>query len=497
MKHNTYLLFILIYLVLPVVSAWTKPLNIGEGVSGGLANASSNPKASTTRSIEQYGITWTFANNVEFGQFVNGDYWVIDRGTGIKIIKISPGFVSSPRSMNGSMLNPSTVIQGYDSFTADSDVAPYSSSKNIAIGISESTPLILSGNASLVSTISNPTPGAGVHASIVKTAAVLTCLSSTPPQGSFRPGISGENKMLYNSNNLQWNLLKNLEIPSGEMVTSSTLSKYAGYFQMAWLDHNGSYKNRMLHPSDSGINNYYFPKTFATAALLLHLNFTKDEKRNLLINYVQLGIDIFSFLKSGANGWPPDGGHSNGRKWPILFVGLMLNDTEMKNIGKVSGDYIYANGHGPGNPPHEYKHFGEDGQTFYVRQADVVITNSSLWQPDRRSAPNYPYTPAMIGMPEWGIRYSTYPQYSDSSWKAIYRTIGSGVPSWAGFALAARMMKAKELWNHDAFFDYVDRYMAISSGKPDPFGYKVEREVAGGGPDEFVAAMWKKYRENF
>ena len=210
-----------------------------------------------------------------------------------------------------------------------------------------------------------------------------------------------------------------------------------------------------------------------------------------------MGIDLYSYIESGANGWPPDGGHSNGRKWPILFAGLILNNNGMKNIGSVSGDYLYNDGHGPGNPPIDYKHFGEDGQTFYVAQSDVDITNSASWNPDIRTASNYPYTQEMIGMPEWGIRYSTDPSRSDSSWAANYRTIGSG-PSgpWVSFAMAAYLMNAKELWNHNAFFDYVDRYMAISNGDPDPFGYNVFGEVAGYRP-WVVGDIYDAYRSDY
>jgi hypothetical protein len=37
----------------------------------------------------------------------------------------------------------------------------------------------------------------------------------------------------------------------------------------------------------------------------------------------ELGIDNYGVLKAGGK-WPADGGHMNGRKWPILFAGLLL-----------------------------------------------------------------------------------------------------------------------------------------------------------------------------
>jgi len=220
----------------------------------------------------------------------------------------------------------------------------------------------------------------------------------------------------------------------------------------------------------------------------------------------------------------------------------MLNDTPMKNIGQKSGDYLYHDGHGAGNPPSDYLHFGEDGQTFYVAQSDIDITSNTTWiidiekgrpgftgslhwypgtqtfrietkpseavrgpwNPDARNDSSNklnvycrPYTTSLIGMPEWGIRYSTYRALSDSSWTAEYRAIASGPSAWAGTSLAARIMGAKSLWNHPAHFDYIDRYMAITKGDPDPFGYTVQGEVAAGRPSGLIGAMWDTYRAHY
>lgn len=448
-----------------------------------------NGTVPTTKVIEQHGITWTFAEPVQYGQFINGDYWVADPGDGVKIVQIDPAYTSHPdtgRHMNGSMLNPSTATQGYDGYQM------YDAALNVAIGISSVTPLVLTGDQSLVSTISNMAPGIN-HLSYVKTAAVLTCLRSIPPAGSFRPGISTTTKSIHNVSSLDFSLLAKLACP----ITKPDINKYAEYFQMVWLDHNGGWTVRYMHPSDSSLDNYYFPIVFSEAALMLHVDYPDNEKERLLYNFIQLGIDLYSYLESGADGWQPNGGHSNGRKWPILFAGLVLNDPVMKNIGQASGDYLHSGDYRPGDPPPDYKHFAEDGQTFYVAQSDIDITHGVTWSPDSRTAPNYPYTSAMHGMPEWGIRHSTEPQKSDASWNASYRKVGSGVQSWAGTALAAMIMDTKSLWNHNAHFDYVDRYMAISNGKPDPFGYSVPNESAGSRPGGLIGAMWDTYRVHY
>jgi hypothetical protein len=37
--------------------------------------------------------------------------------------------------------------------------------------------------------------------------------------------------------------------------------------------------------------------------------------------------------------------------------------------------------------------------------------------------------------------------------------------SWVGEALALRLLRAEPLWNHPAFFDYVDRWMGEDDGQ--------------------------------
>lgn len=449
-------------------------------------------------SLTQHGITWTFDTDYVTGQFVNGDYWVLDPGSGVKITEITPGHTIIPvtgRIKNGSMINPAPNKQGYDSYQG---YLAYNSETNVGTNISASTPLVLTANTSLVSSISNETPlSPSVYVSYLKTAAVLTCLPSAPPPGSFRPGYSDPDKTIYNINNANRSLLKNLSIPQGQDITLSTLTTYANYLQRPWIMHQSGWASRFLHPNDNIPDNYFFPSTLATAALLLHLNFTESEKNQLLINYIQVGIDLFGIIKAGQKGWSAEAGFGHGRKWPILFAGIILNDSGMKSIGTKSGDYLYATGHGPGNPPTDYLSFSEDAQTFHVSQFDIDLTNGTTWNPDTRSGTSFPYTTALNGMPEWGIRYASAPDQSDAAWYTSYRTIGSGAPAWAGTALAAIIMDARGLWNHKAFFDYMDRYMAITKGDPDPFGYSVPGEKAGDRPRGLIGAMWDEYRDDY
>ena len=59
-------------------------------------------------------------------------------------------------------------------------------------------------------------------------------------------------------------------------------------------------------------------------------------------------------------------------------------------------------------------------------------------------------------------------------------------------------MNAETLWNHAPLFDYMDRYMAITGGDPDPFGFSCPDQEAGWrSGSTFVANMWDTYRTSY
>ena len=115
------------------------------------------------------------------------------------------------------------------------------------------------------------------------------------------------------------------------------------------------------------------------------------------------------------------------------------------------------------------------------------VTHGPTWKPDSRDDQKIPYKEADIGMPEWGIRHSTTPAESATKWlPTIYRGVAS--PPFHGTALAALLMEgAKELWNHDAYFDYTDRYMAFTAPGGEYAGLVVLWAT-------FTEHMWDAYR---
>jgi len=460
-------------------------------------------QAATTNQISQFGITWIFDKAYEYGQFVNGDYWVVGP---IKVITINPASVTVDSggawTKNGSMKNPvPTIYQGYDSRTSSLAAGFYVASLNVALSL----PLTLVAGDTLVSTISVATPDNWPQ---LKTAAVLTVLGSAPAAGSFRPSICGSGKTVqYNESDLDYSFLAQLPIVSG----APSLSTAEGWFEKPWIETQYGWWAGRTFPADN-MPSYGRDMSHLTsqAALMLNLNYTNAQKKTLFIRYVQLGIDLYGIVRSGVKDvWKADGGTQVGRKLPILVASRALNDSAMQAIFAKTGDYLnsgvtvdgYPNPYGPGNPQPDYLYFQEDDQTYYVTKFHVDISNNNaggnwpLWNPDNPPPPTAtPYTMDQVGLPEWSIRQEEKPWISinGKEWNtAAYRDVGGCTNM--GIALATEIMGLKNLWNHKVFFDYADRYAyMIRVGG----GWESWR-ISTNGPGNFVLNMWDAYRANY
>lgn len=449
-------------------------------------------------SISQYGITWNFNANYTTGQFVNGDYWVVGPVT---ITSISPATTTSGRIMNGSMLNPKMAnTQGYDSSITYSS---YDATLNVA----RTMPLTIQPGNSLVSTISlaSPFPGGAKYA--LKTAAVLTVMASAPPAGTFRPSYyyGADKTAKYNWSTVQANmgLLKNLD-PKMDLTAQSVgqyytwpgnIPAFIPKIQRVWLDHRVDWANEYLAPQDN-MPDYgsIIADELGWASLLLQsqlpAGWTKDE---LLKHFIQKGIDWSGAIQhqaAGSNGWDPDGGHSLGRKWPTMFAAIMLSDTTLLNYIKTkSGDYCkapYSTGNGFStnvSTPSDAVSFPEDGQTFIVSSIDI--------SKNRSGAGLVSYLSSDLNLPEYGMYHSSWPETDDRSWTSNHRQVNSGTV-YSAFALAALFMGQRANWNHDAFFDYTDRFSEVSLAVSPSNSYPWK-----GHETAIALNMWKAYRKTY
>jgi hypothetical protein len=434
-------------------------------------------QADYRKSVSQYGITWEFDKPMQTGQFITGDWWVVGP---VNIISITPrpGPIPGDKTairinhwgdtslkQDTTMRNGSAIVlkaghrQSYDSRGGAFDP-----------GGGIKLPLLLEPNLTLISSISNDTlpvdnfcknilwEGEYQCQTVMKTVAVLTCLDAVPPSDAFRPPYAGIHKPLFRARDIRRDALPRLQ-PAGEVPS---WEEYERYFERPWIDHLLSWSQQELVPNENQPNyGREYARLVSTASLMLCLDVPEEQKEKLTIRMIQRGIDLYGLAMVGGS-WNEGGGHSSGRKWPILFASIMLNDPKLAALPETA-------------------FFQEDTQTYY---GEGWFGQNVLWQ--------------MIM--HHGKR-DTYEEKPPDQWEKWDRTSESyriccNAVAWTGTALAARYMKAIKLWGHDAHFDYVDRWMR----EDDPY-----KEARGKYPrpaketqtfDPFVTAMWNAHRKN-
>ena len=420
-----------------------------------------------TNTISQYGITWKFDREAHVGQFVNGDYYVVGPVTVVEIIP------KPENGRNGSCLNVSAVDKiGFD------DRIPhgrYDSSLFLK------PPIKLRPGDTLLSSISlqethTMTPmlwriGKNL-VTPVQTVAALTCLSAPVPPDAFRPAYAKGEKTIYLARNLRRALLPRLPL----VEQTPSLNEWERIFQRPWID-------VVLDQFGAPLENMpaygrEFARAVGVGSLLLCLNFEDVEKEKLLINFVQIGIDMWGLAGQGFQPatWNALGGHANGRKWPIIFAGIMLGVTAMQQPEKK----------------YRYLRFSEDTQTMFDR----------CWTGAKVVYAGHVGKNGLKHHDGWGAYEHLPPEQWKNDIGESYRRCCTS-NAWVGEALAARLLHAEQLWDHDAFFIYVDRWMteddtkaldAIKKARGSD--YNKVWAMQGSVWDPFVKKMWIKYRNN-
>lgn len=446
-------------------------------------------------SVSQYGITWTFEKPARVGQFVNGDWYVVGPVT-IQAIAPQPLYGSDipkreldqmdkerkveQRVRNGFMLNPPAQMR----VAYDSGVRNWFDPSLI-----QKLPVAMKPGDSLVSTISMPKGlvlaaplrnkiERGVEdSSPIRAAAVLTCVSGPQPADAFRPAFCDRQQRIYLARDLKRDLLPRAAGTKGR----PKVEQYARFTQRPWV---GTcffgFEEPVENMPQYGLE---YGRVAGLSALLLCSDLAPEQREPLLINYVQVGIDLGGMVRAGHPGWTGFGGHGSGRKLPIVFAGLLLADEQLANINqsfpKVS--------------------FGEDEQTAYGEcwtGAKVVFAGHSGIDAATGVGRNRARGQA------WGPYEHTPP----SEWKEgqntseSYRRCCTSV-GWVAQALALRLLHAERAWNHEAFFDYVDRWMgeddsAFVKTIKEATGHDHDKEWARQGQawDAFTNEMWARHR---
>lgn len=463
-------------------------------------NAPTTPKLEALplkERVSQYGITWTFGKPARVGRFVNGDWYVVGPAT-IKAIDPKPLYGNEipkrqldhmdkerrveQRVRNGFMLNPPAKMR----VAYDSGVRNWFDPSLI-----QKLPVAMKAGDSLVSTISMPKHlvlhaqlrnkiqrGVG-DSSPIRTAAVLTCVGEPQPADAFRPAFCDRQSRIYLARNLKRELLPNA---AATRSVPKKIEQYIRFTQRPWV---GTcffgFEEPVENMPQYGME---YGRVSGVCALLLCTDFKPEQKEPLLVNYVQIGIDLGGMVRAGHPGWTGWGGHGSGRKLPIVFAGLLLGDKQLASINKSFPKVS----------------FGEDEQTAY----------GDCWTGAKVVFAGHSGIDAATGVGRSrGNGWGPYEHMHPSQWEkgqntseAYRRTCTSG--GWVAQALALRLMRAEEAWGHDAFLDYMDRWMyeddtAFIKAIKEATGKDYDREWSRHGwawqeKEAFVKEMWAKHR---
>ncbi|MBN1495678.1 MAG: hypothetical protein JXA07_02850 [Spirochaetes bacterium] len=472
-------------------------------------------------SIEQNGISCFFSQKHHVGKFVNGDYWVVGP---VMLTRVSAK--KAPEKINdyvGIMINPRVSNeQGYDSRSAGYNPA-----------LAVTLPRKVNPGDSIVLTTSLKKIG-GNEGTFLYDAIVITIVDAPQSGDKFRPPYSrpsrlersGVDPLIYSSNDLVWDYLKSLPKP----FRAPSLRESARLVERVWLDHwkGAGFIGSRIHPLNN-MRDYGrdIAANLSEVALQLMLDYSREEKNKLLISLVQIGIDFYGIALDGGV-WIADGGHNSGRKFPIVFAGLLLNNSDMLNIQQK---FYRKNKSIEG---YQYR-FAEDGQTYYYDDAylpdyaDVVTNRRAAGVEDKKSVAvkgvrgwigklnGGKGDAALWRLTEWTMN-GTYVAEHEHIPLELWQPLSGGSDShpksesyrrcctskaWIGYCLALRLMgeKAVQSWNHNAFFDYCYRFMeeddsmftALLAKK-----YKRSYDARQGSSlTEFVDDMWKMYGKKY
>ncbi len=398
-----------------------------------------------TNEISQHEVTWIFAEEHQYGQFANGDYWVLGPVT---ITSITPDFDGTH---HGWEVNPTPgTANGFDVRVEafNTDLVP-------------SLPYTTKATESIIKTVSRTPFNEDLRPSLLF-AAVLTVVEQVPPGNGaevFRPPYVGTSKPYYKVEDIKRELIPALK---AEVPKTPSFEAVVGWFENVQMDHilygRGASRSRPLNNlPDYGSA---IAQRTASAALRLMVEGNEEEYMKAMIAYLQCGIDYYHIVDNGGI-WNRGSGEAPGHKLPIVFFVTLLGDELMKS--KIHDLRFYED---------YLVYYGTDGFALWGdwgwgSEGTSQVSETAYWNNistgggSRTHADPYGYI-------DGGQIPGEYYQFCCTS-----------LP-FKGTALALLLMpELRKIWNPLALFDYVDRWVTHGTWtQPDPC-------AAAGNSDEY------------
>jgi hypothetical protein len=352
-----YLMFIILILIIRSVTSCSFKMGFEIGTK-----LSAKANSEYLNRITQNGITVTFDNTYAAGQYVSGDYWIVDPGTGVTITSTSHIPVSGVNSGESLTKNPVWQAHAYD--TRD---PCYKASYKLPL------PGVLhAGDSVVVATSNTSMPDQSYLYSAIIITVVDVVQSSTkfrPPYcRSTRVPTSASDPLIFDYNSIT--SAKWAELPGKSMAGIAGLPTIASTQALArgpWLDNDGTWWAAYCHPSNQEAGygrDYCMNVSLICAQLCMAYNLADLQ---LLATYlIQAGIDNYSCVMAGGC-WPGNGGHGSGRKISVMFAAEMLGSSLIASVPQK----MTTSGVG-------YFVFGEDGQTYLYNDSTILPAYLSL-----------------------------------------------------------------------------------------------------------------------
>jgi hypothetical protein len=306
------------------------------GLSDGKPPGSDGDVVRTVSSVTDHGITWTFAQPVEVGQYVTGDYYVVGSVT---IAAISP---PPTPGRNGSVINVPNVQNktGFDDRTERN---------RFDATLRSNPPFTLLPGDSLVSSISVTTPGQVDNwlregkneksRSPVKSVSILTCVSNPPPPDAFRPSYGNTSGRMYRLSQVNRALLPRLQPPGA--VDDALLNTLSERFSRPWVDNlffgfDAQVDYMAMYGREVG-------RATGLAGLFLLLDLPpslQPAQERLLIGFLQPGIDLWGSFAPGIQGGKPTEDTGAAVNGPSSSRGCSSMTQRCAPQRKLSGDTL-------------------------------------------------------------------------------------------------------------------------------------------------------------
>lgn len=344
-------------------------------------------------------------------------------------------------------------------------------------------------------------------------AAVLTVVDKEQPADAFRPPhtrpltgpfartqYSDSDPLRYRAVSVNKTLFRVLTLTEagGDM---SNIDKYIALFKRVAI-HCPGWSSWDTWPKN---NMYRYGRDLNDYGSVAHLycmvsNPTDAAKQDTLINYmIQLGIDIYGTVIDGGS-WVAQAGQHNGRKFPVMFAGLALGDSDMLNVGTK---YKYAYGDREvGAIPKQFT-FSEDGHCFkfdstsiatytnnYINGTGTIPLRNGVGQPGLLSPTGIPsaylffetndtaswagnlFYKAYAHIPPTSLPSDWYDSQSSSPFSYSHSCVMKSLPRTALFCYILDLV---DEWNNPDFFGFCNQWMSESEGtfvyRTSPNGY--------------------------